>query len=62
MLKQISPNAKEINKGEVEAKNQMGLVGGVLPVQSWDSAASNSHTAASCDDEMCSITDIDDEM
>ena len=62
LLKQISPNAKEINKGEVEAKNQIGLVGGVLPVQSWDAATPSSHTTPSCDNEICSITDVDDEM
>ena len=65
VLKHISPNAGEIQKGTQEAQSQMGLVGGVLPVQTWDSVRSD---AVDCNDsnyannELCSITDIDDEM
>lgn len=62
VLKHISPNAAEIHKGTKEAKSQLGLVGGKLMVQSWDTPAKE-HTAASCDDEeICTLTDIDDEM
>lgn len=62
VLKHISPNAAEINKGTKEAKSQLGLVGGKLMVQSWDTSV-NKQLAASCDDEeMCTLTDIDDEM
>lgn len=62
VLKHISPNAAEISKGTKEAKSQLGLVGGKLMVQSWDTPA-NKQPAASCDDEeMCTLTDIDDEM
>ena len=38
VLKRISPNATEIDKGTKEAKSQLGLVNGLLPVQSWDDA------------------------
>ena len=64
LLKQISPNASEIDKGEVEAKSQLGLVGGILPVQSWGDSETNAHKEAGCSnaDEFCSITDVDDEM
>lgn len=61
VLKQISPNAAEIQKGTQEARTQLGFVGGVLPVQSWDSTPDLSKPVA-CDDEMCTITDIDDDM
>jgi hypothetical protein len=62
VLKRISPNAEEINKGTVEAKSQMGLVGGVLPVQSWNSAPTSKQEATNVIDNMCTISDIDDEM
>lgn len=62
VLKRVSPNAAEINKGTAEAKSQMGLVGGVLPVQSWDTTPSSKTEAADNIDDMCTISDIDDEM
>lgn len=61
LLKQISPNATEIHKGEAEAQKQMGFVGGVLPVQAWDNKSTTT-TNSSCETELCSISDIDDEM
>ena len=63
ILKQISPNAEEIDKGKKEAKSQLGLVGGVLPVQSWDEVkSSNNNTTRDSIDETCTLSDIDDEM
>lgn len=62
VLRRVSPNAAEINKGTAEAKTQMGLVGGVLPVQSWDTASASETRAANTIDDMCTINDIDDEM
>ena len=65
VLKLISPNAHEINKGENEAKTQLGLVGGLLPVQSWDdvkNSSSNKNANTNNIDETCTLRDIDDEM
>ena len=63
VLKHISPNASEIQKGTKEAKSQLGLVNGRLPVQSWE-ASSNKETinANNTDDETCTLCDVDDEM
>lgn len=61
VLRQISPNAAEIHKGTEEAKSQLGLVDGVLPVQSWGSAQTSSNPCCA-NDETCTLTDIDDEM
>lgn len=63
VLRQISPNAGDIQKGTQEAKSQLGLVGGVLPVQSWETPATKSATHDTNEiDEICTICDIDDEM
>lgn len=63
VLRRISPNAADIQKGTQEAKNQLGLVGGVLPVQSWETPVANSATNdANGIDEMCTLCDIDDDM
>ena len=61
----ISPNAHEIEKGEKEAKTQLGLVGGLLPVQSWDDVKPSSdkqNTNTNNIDETCTLCDVDDEM
>ena len=61
VLKHVSPNAKEIQKGTKEAQFQ--LVNGLLPVESWDSPVNTtSSPAVTCDDEQCTIIDVDDEM
>lgn len=63
VLSRISPNATEIHKGTEEAKNQLGLVGGRLPVQSWDTVTNKSdNTTPNSVEETCTLTDIDDEM
>ena len=65
VLKLISPNAHEIEKGEKEAKTQLGLVGGLLPVQSWDDVKPSSdkqNTNTNNIDETCTLCDVDDEM
>lgn len=64
VLQRVSPNAAEINKGTVEAKNQMGLVGGVLPVQSWTDSdqIKNDYENVNDVNELCTIDNIDDEM
>lgn len=64
VLRRISPNAAEIDSGKKEAKNQLGLVGGILPVQSWDETRSE-HTAEhsyNATDDICTLCDVDDEM
>lgn len=63
VLKQISPNAAEIKNGAQEARTQMGFVGGVLPVQSWSDAPTKT-TSQNVNqvDELCTISDIDDDM
>lgn len=63
ILKHISPNAAEIQDGTKEARNQLGLVGGKLPVQSWDSNTLVSDAPANeLTENMCTLNDIDDEM
>lgn len=63
VLKRISPNAAEIHKGTEEAKNQLGLVRGVLPVQRWEDVKSDAPTQTVNDiDETCTLCDVDDEM
>ena len=63
VLKQISPNAAEIEKGKQEAKSQLGLVGGRLPVQSWEDIKKQDAPVASInEDETCTLSDVDDEM
>lgn len=69
VLKQVSPNAAEIQKGTKEAKSQLGLVGGILPVESWESVRSTSAKSVNDNeanvnsiDETCTLCDIDDEM
>ena len=61
VLKQISPNAAEIEKGKVEAENQLGFVGGVLPVQSW-SNNKISNASVENNEELCTLCDVDDDM
>lgn len=61
LIKQISPNAVEVANGQREAKAQLNqFVGGKLQVQSWDAPAPQSTPNEICD--LCSLSDIDDEM
>ena len=63
ILKQISPNTKEIDAGKKEAKAQLGLVRGLLPVQSWDEVkSSKQNNTQELIDETCTLSDVDDEM
>ena len=63
VLQRISPNTAEIEKGKKEAKNQLGLVGGVLPVQSWEDVKKQDVSVASVkQDQTCTLSDVDDEM
>lgn len=63
VLKRISPNAAEIQKGTKEAKDQLGLVGGRLPVQSWEEVKlSTTPKVDNAIDETCTLCDVDDEM
>ena len=64
LLKNISPNAQDIEKGQEEAHDQLRFVGGKLQVQSWDTPTSNTpnNNAVECEDNICTLTDIDDEM
>ena len=63
VLRRISPNAAEIQKGTKEAISQLGLVNGVLPVQSWnEQPATINNSVCTTNDETCTLNDIDDEM
>lgn len=63
VLRRISPNAADIEKGTMEAKSQLSLVNGQLPVQSWDVAPSTKSTNINDDyNETCTLCDVDDEM
>lgn len=62
VLRRISPNAADITKGAEEAKSQLGLVGGIMPVQSWDDVKSTTPSQTNSIDETCTLCDVDDEM
>lgn len=67
LMKKISPNTNAIADGEVEAKKQLsqfGMVGGVMPVQSWRTTSTNSQEHAPCvaEDEACTLEEVDDFM
>ena len=63
VLRRISPNAGDIQKGTKEARDQLGnMVGGRLMVQSWDDVKANSAQTANTIDETCTLGDVDDEM
>jgi hypothetical protein len=62
ILKHVSPNAAEIQKGTKEAKSQLGLVNGLLPVQSWEDTKTTQTANNMFEEEMCTLSDIDDEM
>lgn len=62
ILKNISPNAQDIDKGHEEAQDQLRFVGGKLQVQSWETPAANSNPNAQEVDATCTLMDIDDEM
>jgi hypothetical protein len=61
LIKQISPNAVEVTNGQKEARAQLNqFVGGKLQVQSWDTPTPQG--APNEISELCSLSDIDDEM
>lgn len=62
VLRRISPNAQEIQKGAAEAKSQLGLVDGKLMVQSWETEAPEKKEQENSIDETCTLSDVDDEM
>ena len=63
VLKHVSPNAAEINKGTKEARSQLGLVNGLLPVESWDTPTSSGNTTSANEiEETCTLCDVDDEF
>lgn len=62
ILKNISPNAQDIDKGHEEAQDQLRFVGGKLPVQSWETSTANTNPNAQEVDTTCTLMDIDDEM
>lgn len=65
VLKRISPNAADIQKGTEEAKSQLEFRNGLLQVESWDSY-NQKHAQQSTNvnqiDETCTLADIDDDM
>lgn len=62
LLKQISPNVESISDGEVEGASQLKFANGKLQVQSWNTPVSNSSNATNSIDDICVISDVDDEM
>lgn len=62
VLSRISPNATAIHKGTDEARSQLGLVNGRLPVQSWDAPVNNVTSNIAAEDEQCTLCDVDDDM
>ena len=62
LMRHLAPNADNIKVGEAEAKNQLNLVGGKLPVQAWETSTTNSTPSSNSVDETCTLIDIDDEM
>lgn len=62
VLKHISPNASDIEKGHEEAQDQLNFVGGKLQVQTWDKPIAENNVNACENETMCSLTDIDDDM
>lgn len=63
LLKLISPNAQSVESGKEEAREQLRFVDGKLPVQSMDYASSKlDNTTPNQIDNICTLSDIDDEM
>lgn len=62
ILRNISPNAQDIDKGHEEAQDQLRFVGGKLQVQSWETPTANTNPNAQEVDTTCTLMDIDDEM
>lgn len=62
LLKQISPNVESISDGEAEGASQLKFANGKLQVQSWNTPVSNSSNATNSIDDICVISDVDDEM
>lgn len=60
ILAKLSPNTQYIDQGREEGRSQFKFTNGQLQVQSWDSQPSAN--VASCGDDMCTITDVDDDM
>ena len=61
ILKQISPNAAEIDRGEAEANHQFNMVDGKLQVQAWSTEGSANKLPNEINDA-CTIGDVDDDM
>lgn len=62
ILKELSPNAAMIDKGCEESQQQFQFTNGRLNVQSWEAASANQVNAPTCEDEACTLQDIDDDM
>lgn len=63
MLKKISPNVSEIKEGEKEAQKQFNFVNGKLPVQMMEVNNVSSHSDVVDElSDVCTISDIDDEI
>ena len=60
LLKVISPNAESIDQGQLEGEAQLKFTNGLLQVQSWDTPASSSNINQI--EDMCTLSDVDDEM
>ena len=62
VLEKLSPNVSYIDNGREEGRTQFNFTNGQLQVQSWGTTRTSTSSEASCVDDMCTITDIDDEM
>lgn len=62
LLKQISPNTVEIAHGEKEAESQLKFVDGKLQIQEWATPQTPSPEGPAEVSDMCTLSDVDDEM
>lgn len=62
LLKQISPNTVEIAHGEKEAESQLKFVDGKLQIQEWTTPQTPSPEGPVEVSDMCTLSDVDDEM
>lgn len=63
ILTRLSPNAKMIDVGREEGKQQFKFTDGLLQVQSWNTTPTSNDTNTVNDfNDQCTLTDIDDDM
>lgn len=62
ILQRLSPNAQYIDQGRREGRSQFNFMNGLLQVQSWEPKQQTATPQPVSGDDMCTITDIDDDM